>query len=631
MTSVKINEFSTGIRYQTNADGSWFSLGFTGQYMNVTCESIPHCIKRSIANKEFAVSEGASSDKPAIIGRVVLGGEEGNWSVVALVSKGWDEKGRSASFYRYFFSEREDNLPTILTWLQEQRQLPIFNPTKIKQIGQAHSFSGIPIKEYAPEEMLTAPTPILIPANEEYALAQINALATHKVDGQPISWAFNVEALEQPWRFIVIQAGSTCAYQLLQKAIANPPKVRTPVVADEQALTSALKSLIGRSTVKPESLETIIEALTDVDIEPDYWEELFNNQGARNALRQNIYGSQMVRLLTLRTLAIPVTLREYLEWLNFDENLNKRNLNQPIITALEFQSQLLPLLRKSSQIYPQLNKLLHGLKSYYYLAKLFDIIGDYINKNSSDHQLATLYYKLSAYLGFSTSRIPKNLFEKAFPNQASPQQLWDRIVHIKSRKGKYIVPRKDVFYLLFLAFALGVILGGGGGYLLGKSTFSPSNLNSSNNQNEQKSNPNDLDINNHSPAQVYIDEDKKNQAINKFETDSLESIKKLISDFKQTDNNISEQEIIDFLKQNLGQINLNDSALVNKNYPQYKKHRNEWIDAIFKYQKNNNLVADGIISPQDGTINLLEQRLKEKLSQLENPVPTPGSIPVTGE
>ena len=84
---VEIHEFSTGIRFQqtSQSPNGWVSLGFLGQYMNVTCDLIPNDIERAIANKLFAVSEGASSEKPAIIGRVI-----NNYSVVALVSKGWD-------------------------------------------------------------------------------------------------------------------------------------------------------------------------------------------------------------------------------------------------------------------------------------------------------------------------------------------------------------------------------------------------------------------------------------------------------------------------------------------------------------------------------------------------------------
>lgn len=94
--SIKIHEFSTGIRAEEIADGVWRSLGFTGQYMNMTLERIPEAVERSIANREFAVTEGASTEQPAIIGRVVGTGKDA-WSVIAVVTRGRDEKGRSVS------------------------------------------------------------------------------------------------------------------------------------------------------------------------------------------------------------------------------------------------------------------------------------------------------------------------------------------------------------------------------------------------------------------------------------------------------------------------------------------------------------------------------------------------------
>lgn len=143
---IQIHEFSTGIRPERTADGGWVSLGFTGQYMNATIDPIPHAVLRSIANKEFAVAEGASSDEPAIIGRVVPGGEESDWSVVAIVTRGRDEKGRSASFYRYFLCEGDkgtSNLWRILCWIEDYQlrigEMPVFQPFDFKEVGQFNS------------------------------------------------------------------------------------------------------------------------------------------------------------------------------------------------------------------------------------------------------------------------------------------------------------------------------------------------------------------------------------------------------------------------------------------------------------------------------------------------------------
>ncbi|MFM6911758.1 MAG: hypothetical protein ACKPKT_09150, partial [Dolichospermum sp.] len=141
LSIIEIHEFSTGIRPQQTVDG-WVSLGFTGQYMNVTTEPIPEVIERSIANREFAVAEGASSDQPAIIGRV-LGTGENTFSVLAIVTRGRDEKGRSASMYRYFFTQGMEkdafqNLRYLLAWWENQETPLRFNPFDIQEVGKPH-------------------------------------------------------------------------------------------------------------------------------------------------------------------------------------------------------------------------------------------------------------------------------------------------------------------------------------------------------------------------------------------------------------------------------------------------------------------------------------------------------------
>ena len=100
---IDIHEFSTGINFQlVGSGGRWVSYGFTGQYMNNTLAQqggIPTEVEQAIAARKFAVSEGAYTKEPAMIAREL---PQSPWSVIAVVSRGEDEKGRSASFYRYF-------------------------------------------------------------------------------------------------------------------------------------------------------------------------------------------------------------------------------------------------------------------------------------------------------------------------------------------------------------------------------------------------------------------------------------------------------------------------------------------------------------------------------------------------
>ena len=98
----EIHEFSTGIHFEQQGN-SWIWIGFTIKYMNSTMgEEIPKVVERSIANEEFALAEGSSTEKPAIIARI-LGSGNDIWSVIAVVTRGRDEVGRSAAFPVIFY------------------------------------------------------------------------------------------------------------------------------------------------------------------------------------------------------------------------------------------------------------------------------------------------------------------------------------------------------------------------------------------------------------------------------------------------------------------------------------------------------------------------------------------------
>lgn len=341
--TIKIHEFSTGIRPERTADGGWVSRGFTGQYMNITLASVPSAVERSIANREFAVTEGASSDRPAIIGRVVGSGEDA-WSVVAVVTRGRDEIGRSLSVYRYFLCQGDNNLRKILAWW-EGKEMPRFNPFDSREVEQSNLFDVNSVQppnlqQEALDLPVDSPEPILLEPKHQYNLETINTLAIKKFNthssGQTASWAFNVEALEQPRRFQVIQAASQRAYEILERAIKNVPQFSAPVVADEEALKSAIRGLINSSQVKPEAVQTIADALQNQQIPKEYWHSLFDAQGAKTAINQKIYSPQMVRLITLRAMVIPETLPEFLAWLNVKNITDKPDENQ--IVSLEFQT-----------------------------------------------------------------------------------------------------------------------------------------------------------------------------------------------------------------------------------------------------------------------------------------------------
>ncbi len=318
-TQIQIHEFSTGIQPDGTPD-NWVSRGFTGEYMNKTINPIPPAVQNSISNREFAVAEGASSDDPAIIGREVQGNGE-VWSVVAVVTRGRDDRGRSASMYRYFLCEGPENILKILAWIESQRktgQLPVFDPFDSKVVGQPNEYlvSNLPEINLSDnlQSLLNNPAPVIIPFDQPCTPLIINQMASMNADGQPVAWAFKVEALEKPTRFKVIQPASERAEQILHKSIVSTPKLPAPV-AEEQPIKSAIKGLIGREQIKVEQIQTILTALANPQIDDNYWKVIFDGQGATDALRQAIYNPQMVRLLTLQAMVIPETLQNYLSWM----------------------------------------------------------------------------------------------------------------------------------------------------------------------------------------------------------------------------------------------------------------------------------------------------------------------------
>jgi hypothetical protein len=355
---IQIHQFSTGIKADRDAQGNWFSRGFTGQYMNSTLPVIPEIVQRSIRNKEFAVAEGAYSREPAIVARVVPSEGEPSWSVVATVTQGRDEYERPFSAYRYFLGEGED-LWQLLAWLESLPQVPVFSPF---EAIETYSFAPLPPpyielsswRNWLEQEGVPA---ILKPghlaAGKPQYLQTMNQLAAAKSGGQPIAWAYNVEALEMPRRFALVQVASEKAEEMLRRSLLNAPTMAAPV-ADDQAIKSAVKSLTNSSQMKPEVIQTIATAMGNPKVTAEYWKEIFDGQGATKAIKQKLFSPQVVRLLTLRAIILPTTLPEFLTWLN--PQLNAKKQSEHCETSLEFQSGLYQQFSKGGL--PQLDQIL---------------------------------------------------------------------------------------------------------------------------------------------------------------------------------------------------------------------------------------------------------------------------------
>jgi hypothetical protein len=351
---LQIHQFSTGIKADRDSQGRWISRGFTGQYMNLTLPQIPETVQRSIRNKEFAVAEGAYSDDPAIVVRVVPGDEsESDWSVVATVTRGRDEYERPFSAYRYFLCEGAENLWRLLEWMESQSSVPVFEPFEpVRVISFSPRSAGKPNVNVAPLRALiddrSTPSilqPGSITLGKPLCLQMMNQLAMERGGQQLMAWALNVEALEQPRRFAVVQVASERAGELIRRTIAMTPQAIAEPVGDDQAIKSAIKSLTGGSLVKPDAVQVIVEAMANPKITAGYWQEVFDGQGAAKAVKQRLFSPQMVRLLTLRSLVTPHALPEFLIWLN--PQLESKKQGEHCEASLEFQNSFYQQLPRS--------------------------------------------------------------------------------------------------------------------------------------------------------------------------------------------------------------------------------------------------------------------------------------------
>lgn len=338
---IEIYEFSTGIVVETKLDGSWFSRGFTGRYMNQTIDPIPDSIQEAISNRLFAIAEGASSETSSIIGREV-GGNDEIWSVVAVVNKARDES-RSFSGYRYFCMEGKGNLNKILHFLAKN---PLqFNPFDTKTIGNPHLVTDenetkVPLDNF--QDLLTDSLPVIVPSDRSCSPIIINRIGEEMAGESLTAWAYNVQAVETPRSFYVIKPSDEKAEEIIRKSLSNQVNLSRPIF-EEQKIKTAITALCKRNKIKVEYIQTIEEALSNPDINDKFWQNIFDGQGLKQAKSQGIYNDEMTRLFTLQALILPDTLPEFLTWA---KNIKKEDFLQ---ISINFQNEILKLLTKETR------------------------------------------------------------------------------------------------------------------------------------------------------------------------------------------------------------------------------------------------------------------------------------------
>ncbi|ULB47090.1 hypothetical protein H4N54_07070 [Limnospira fusiformis KN01] len=365
MTMIYIHEFSTGIEVKRTSDGGWESGGFTGQYMNCTRE-IPPEILNAISSGEFSLSEGGLQDHPAIVGRQV-----GGYSVVAVVSRGRDDRGRGLSLYRYFWCEGKDYIEAILRLMISRSSNKVdplvFDPyEQPPSTGYRLNPDSQPVSLDKLAEYLDSSPPIVIPHKQRCTHLILNEIA--KRQGQDYSWAYNVAALENPWYFQVIYPACSEAEDNFKEVLARRPR-DSVFISGEAGIKTAIKAII-KGRVKPEHINSLEIALAHPQIDAQFWKKLLDGPGASQAYKDKIYSETMVRLLTLKALLIPKFLPDFLIWMQTAPKPDDcwefcRKLQASIVTEYKKNIGGLPCLTRNVKdgIYSLLSRLITKPKS----------------------------------------------------------------------------------------------------------------------------------------------------------------------------------------------------------------------------------------------------------------------------
>ena len=337
---IEIHEFSTGIEVKETPN-NWESGGFTGEYMNRTLDNIPQAVLNSIANREFALAEGVVRAEPAIVGRVVRGYEE-SWSVVAVVIRGRDDRGRGVSLYRYFLCQGDTGIETILRWMKQRNQQGLsseFDPFDKMAIGQPHKVDvssithGVALLEKFEKELGQSP-PIIVPNKKLCTPLVLNQITRELPESNgDRSWAYKVAMLERPESFQVIYPADAKAETIIREFFKRP-RSALMIPSGESGIKAAIKAIIKGNVVNLEHIQTLENALGNLQLDDNYWISILHKTAASQGVIENIENPRYVRFLTLKAMLVPAFLPSFMKLLthskewerHYDTSLNLQEL-----------------------------------------------------------------------------------------------------------------------------------------------------------------------------------------------------------------------------------------------------------------------------------------------------------------
>ncbi|MDJ0729859.1 MAG: hypothetical protein QNJ33_07690 [Crocosphaera sp.] len=136
--------------------------------------------------------------------------------------------------------------------------------------------------------------------------------------------------------------------QYLAKITVNPVtlgyKAVNPnsIVFDEERIKVSIQRLINQEAFSLTALSSFMKGIIESDLPDQYWHKIFDEFGASMALKQEICPPMIIKLLTLRCLAIPETQKPFMSWISQNSS--------PLI-AKTYNSFREKLLRNISSLY----------------------------------------------------------------------------------------------------------------------------------------------------------------------------------------------------------------------------------------------------------------------------------------
>ena len=278
------------------------------------------------------VAEGGAKDGlNTVVGRVINGK-----TVVASVNRIRDDRGRSASGYRYQMGQGgtiSDILPKIQTCSLDNNgaggQFPFAGQNPNFELESFPNWSEIKslIDNSRPDK------PLILDSDKQYPITVVIKIAEKLAQKYKIepSFAYQVTALEKPTEFLVIVPYDQKSQELVIRSVDATKSVdNRNKFNPELNLKATMKGLLF-SEQKEEALQNLTQIIAEINQNPkkyEDWEATLRSQGLDEAFTQQLISLQYPQLVLLQLLTAPnIDFTQAKKYQNYFELLNKQTNN----------------------------------------------------------------------------------------------------------------------------------------------------------------------------------------------------------------------------------------------------------------------------------------------------------------